>query len=244
MRVFIITGSSKGIGKALAEQLLSAGNNHVVGISRTHSIDHENYQALSIDLSTEPHVWAANTEELFTQLSQREWDEAVLINNAGMLGTAAYVGELNPGEISRVLHLNVSAVIQLTHQFLKAFRGMSFSRQIINISSGAGKSPVDGWGLYCTSKAALDMFSEVVALEQRNRKESVKVFAVAPGVVDTEMQSEIRASDPKQFSKIDKFLNLKNENQLYSPDRSAKKIIELINRKNEFESVTQDVRKY
>src|SRR5690606_9251492 len=83
---------------------------------------------------------------------------------------------------------------------------------IVNISSGAGRRPIPGWAAYCTSKAALDMYSQTIYLEEKERNRNIRVYSVAPGVVDTPMQETIRKSDPSTFSSLHSFILLKENN--------------------------------
>jgi benzil reductase ((S)-benzoin forming) len=132
------------------------------------------------------------------------------------------------------------------NQFIRTYRESPGEKLIINVSSGAGKSPVDGWSGYCASKAALDMLSQVAhtELQQKGLSDHFKVYALAPGVVDTEMQGEIRQSSKKNFSKLDKFINYKREGALDDTSHTAEKFMELINNSDRFTEVLQDVRHY
>ncbi|MBK9190231.1 MAG: SDR family NAD(P)-dependent oxidoreductase [Crocinitomicaceae bacterium] len=101
---------------------------------------------------------------------------------------------------------------------------------VINISSGAGKRPIDAWSAYCSSKAALDLFSETVKSEMKQRGvEKFNIHSIAPGVVDTKMQNQIRAASPEKFLASARFHQLKSDGELISPDQVAMKILQLIN---------------
>ncbi len=129
--------------------------------------------------------------------------------------------------------------------FLRRYQGADAQKIIINVSSGAGKYPVDGWSGYCASKAALDMVSQAAALEQHVRgANNVRIYALAPGVVDTPMQEQIRETDAADFSKLDKFMNYKADNALDDAETTAEKFFQLINHPERFEEVLQDVRQF
>jgi benzil reductase ((S)-benzoin forming) len=131
----------------------------------------------------------------------------------------------------------------LCNAFLKKYP--STQKTIVNISSGAANYPVDGWSTYCSSKAGLQMLSEVLALEAEKRNDtSLKVYSVAPGVVDTEMQQHIRQSSEHNFSRVEHFKNLKKDNQLTSSQDVAKKLAELLQNQAKFREVKQDVRNW
>ena len=100
-------------------------------------------------------------------------------------------------------------------------------KQIINISSGAAVSPYAGWSVYCTSKAAIDMMTKTIAAEQSAVKNGVKCISIYPGVVDTNMQDQIRSTSVSDFKNVERFKELKTTNQLYSPAFVGKQIYEL-----------------
>jgi len=99
--------------------------------------------------------------------------------------------------------------------------------RIINISSGAGRRPISGWSAYCASKAALDMATRVVALEAQSRRRPVEAVSLAPGVVDTDMQGEIRGMEPAQFADVERFRAMKAEGALRTAEDVAADILRL-----------------
>lgn len=236
--LFIITGASKGIGKGIANKALESGAT-VWGISRSHSISNENYKAISIDLS--------NLDELKNELTNlfnnaKGYDKVVLINNAGTLGDIKHLGSIDNDSIPQLFNLNVSAPLLLMNQFIHDSKGHEGEKIIINISSGAGKNAVDGWSGYCASKAALDMASKVAAKEAELDGNGFIIKAIAPGVVDTEMQTQIRNADEKSFSGIDRFKNLKADNALSSEEEVAEKYFYYLENINQYPDVILDVR--
>ena len=238
--VFFITGSSRGIGKALAEVILAENDqNLVVGLARTNSLEHERFVHVQADLSKD---MSETARRLFEQYQPTK--RAVLINNAGTLGHTTYFGRIENSKLEQAFQVNVTAPAVLMNEFIRAYGHGKAAPLILNISSGAGKNPVDGWAGYCASKAALDMLSEVAALEARKKGSSLRVFSVSPGVVDTEMQSEIRGADQKDFSRVQQFVQLKKEGELNSPENVAQKIMNLLQNPKRFDSVLQDVRKF
>ncbi|PTX19499.1 benzil reductase ((S)-benzoin forming) [Pontibacter mucosus] len=240
MNIYIITGASKGIGKALAEELLKDENNRVVGVSRSCSIKHPNYRHQPLDFSDIPAV-EHNLQKIF--LPYPEAEKLVLINNAGVLGDIGYVGEGMPNErFQFVFDVNVIVPAMLMNTFLEVYQEQQAQKVIVNISSGAGKYPVDGWASYCASKAAIDMLSHTVQLEQDKRGTGVKVYALSPGVVDTQMQGQIRSSDAGRFSTVEKFRQYKADNELASPEEVALKIIDFLHNTGKYNDVLVSVR--
>ena len=225
MNYYIITGTSKGIGKALAEELLQDENNHVTGISRHQTITQPNYRHFNLDLS-QPKALIEQLPQIFPQLS--EAGTIALVNNAGVLGEIGYVGEKKPEDLDFSFTVNVTAPAILMNAFLKQYAQLDAAKIILNISSGAGKYPLDGWASYCASKAALDMFSQTVQEEQNLRKSGVKVYSLAPGIVDTQMQTQIRQAETGQFSQVERFQNYKESGSLAKPETVGKKLKKLL----------------
>lgn len=130
----------------------------------------------------------------------------------------------------------------LTDAFVKAYAAESGEKLIVNISSGAAHKPLPGWGEYCTSKAGLAMFSKVAADDLKSQ--GFRVFSLAPGIVDTEMQSEIRQADQEDFPALDRFMSYKKEGLLSSTVEVAEKIFHMVTHSEQFTEVIQDVRNF
>ena len=240
MNIYIITGASKGIGKAIAEELLKDENNHVVGVSRTNSIKHPNYRYQPLDFSDIEAV-EHNLQKVF--LPYKDAERLVLINNAGVLGDIGYVGEGMPNErFEFVFDVNVIVPAMLMNTFLEVYRNVPCEKVIVNVSSGAGKYPIDGWASYCASKAALDMLSQTIQQEQNVRGTGVKVYALSPGVVDTGMQEHIRESDADRFSNVERFREYKAKGELASPEEVGKKVVEFLHNTDKYNEVLVSVR--
>lgn len=232
MNYYFITGTSSGIGKALVERLLELENSKIAGYARSHvNFNNDNYCHQIIDLSDEKLL------NNFSFPAIKEADKIVLINNAGTLGQIAHVGNLSSQDLQKSIVLNVNAPLVLSNLFVKAYQNHSAEKIIVNISSGAASFPYDGWVAYCASKAALDMITNVMNVEQKNKEKPVYVYSIAPGVVDTQMQDQIRATDKSQFSNLDKFIELKTENKLYNVKDVANKLVDFINKKEEISDV-------
>jgi benzil reductase ((S)-benzoin forming) len=225
MEYYFITGTGKGIGKALAEALLENENAFVTGISRHQTINHPRYRHLNLDLSETPNL-VKHLPEIFKEVQNSS--KMVLVNNAGVLGDIGYVGEKKSEDFNYTFSVNVTAPAILMNAFLRTYLEVKAEKIILNISSGAGKYPMDGWASYCASKAALDLFSETIQLEQNLLHSGVRVFSLAPGIVDTEMQAQIRNTPEEQFSQVSKFKDYKVSGSLANPETVAKKLKKLL----------------
>jgi benzil reductase ((S)-benzoin forming) len=196
MNVYYITGTSRGIGKAMAEFLLrEKGNEEVKKFTFSYHGD-----------------------------AKKIW----LINNAGIISKVRYCGRNYSDSIIADFNVNLVSPALLMNKFMSVFADSPAEKFIINVSSGAGKNPIDGWSTYCSAKAGLDMYSRVVDLEQKTGKTGFRIFSIAPGIVDTRMQDEIRKSDPENFSRIEDFKNYKNTHQLSDPLLVAKKYFSIL----------------
>ncbi|CAN5722142.1 SDR family NAD(P)-dependent oxidoreductase [soil metagenome] len=234
MNIYIITGASKGIGKALAEQLLETKNNQVVGVSRNCTITHPRYRHQPMDLS-DLAALEHNLQKVFQPYPEAE--KLVLVNNAAVLGDIGYIGEQRTENFEFVFDVNVISPGILMNTFLSLYATRSCPKIILNISSGAGKYPVDGWANYCASKSALDMLSLTAQKEQEIRQTNTRIFSLSPGVVDTAMQEHIREADPVRFSSVQKFVDYKKNGDLASAEKVAAKIARLLQKPEAVEKV-------
>ena len=233
MNLIYITGSSSGLGKALAELLLEDNNNQVVGIARRETIQHERYTHYALDLKE------VINENIFQKLPAN-CKKVALINNAGAVGPITQVGSQSYQEVADNYVINVTAPSFLCNQFVEAYQNEGVQKIIINVSSGAGKHPIESWSTYCASKSALDMFSQVLQAEHPD----FKVFAVAPGIVDTPMQVAIRSADEQHFPHLDRFQSYKADGDLVSAREVALKYLKIIQEPQNFQEVLFSVRDF
>ncbi|MAX82432.1 MAG: short-chain dehydrogenase [Crocinitomicaceae bacterium] len=236
MDVFFITGASSGIGKAVAELALCKG--HVVyGVSRRETIQHENFHQITLDLSDLEALFNWSFPEI-----KEKVDRIILINNAGLIGDIKRIGEASDQEIAKLFQVNVTAPAILMNKFIGQFKAEKTALTVLNVSSGAAQYPIDAWAPYCGSKAAIDHFSNTVALEQEITNGSVRILSVGPGVVDTAMQETIRTATTQDFSRADHFKELKRNNELISPQQVAEEYMWVIDNPDKIKSVVSSLR--
>ncbi|MBC7447110.1 MAG: SDR family NAD(P)-dependent oxidoreductase [Hymenobacteraceae bacterium] len=222
MHYYFITGTSRGLGRALAEAFLEVPDTTVVGIARHATIQHPHYHHHSLDLAD-----LAAVERYLPRLFAPFGDarSLTLLNNAGILGQIAYVGQVPASHFAPVFNVNVLAPAVLLNAFLATYAARGVPLVALNISSGAAQRPIDGWAAYCASKAALDMLTRTAAAEQALvGHDHVRLYALAPGVVDTAMQAQIRMVGPAAFSQVDQFRALHDSGELASPEAVAQRI--------------------
>jgi benzil reductase ((S)-benzoin forming) len=226
-KIAFVTGISGGIGNALVHQLLQNGY-AVYGMGRSNTINEKNYQFISLDLRRSDAVNHFN----FPQVPASAY---LLVNNAGIIGEILPVGELSSDHFSDVMQVNAIAPQVLINTFVQTFSRQQVPLHIVNISSGAGKRPIDAWASYCASKAALDRFSETIKLEMELRNQDhFFVHAVEPGVVDTNMQAKIREASPEKFKASQRFHELKNNNELVSAEHVSEKLMHLVSNPHKY----------
>jgi benzil reductase ((S)-benzoin forming) len=235
MKTVYITGVSRGLGYALALHYLSNGWK-VVGLGRTHAIVHPYYTAIELNLLHRPLPKIAVDTDA---------EELVWINNAALVGPIGYLGSeaVDLNAINDALQVNLNSAIELSHQVITQIDNYRGQFTLCNISSGAGRNAYPCWAVYCASKAGLDMFSRVLDMEWKTvGKSNFRVFSVAPGIIDTRMQQQIRQTNPNDFPLLERFKNYHADGALDSPESVAEKLFRFIQRRDEFSEVTADLR--
>lgn len=235
MRVAYITGVSKGLGEATANRFLAEGWN-VVGLGRKHTIEHTRYTAVFLDLEQQeiPEI------PIFPEAFELLWvNNAAIVGKIGYLGTAAQ----DAPSIFTTIQVNLSAALALSHRVIQLYEGFRGRFTLLNISSGAGRNAYPSWAAYCASKAGMDMFSRVLDAEWKTLgKDNFRVFSMAPGIIDTGMQVQIRQAKPDDFPLLERFKNYHAEGALESPDLVAEKLFYFVKRSDAFSEVLIDLR--
>ena len=223
----IVTGHTRGLGAAIAAHLL-ARRVRVLGIAR-----HENAELASrhggalaevrLDLAD-----SAAVEQWLASGALARWlgaaGVALLVNNAGVVQPVGPLEAQDVSLVSRAVAVNVAAALMLSAAFVTAARDAS-DRRILHVSSGAGSRAYAGWSVYCATKAALDHHARAVALD---RTPGLRISSVAPGTVDTDMQAEIRETTDEKFPQRQRFVALKREGRLRSPDEAGRAVVEAL----------------
>ncbi|KGX92886.1 short-chain dehydrogenase [Pontibacillus halophilus JSM 076056 = DSM 19796] len=221
MKYAIVTGISKGLGASIAKQFIEDGV-HIIGVSRTKNEELANmaeekqldYVHYSCNLAYESELTDTFTS-IYQYVQDKEAEYVYLVNNAGVIEPIEKVGSLDHKAVVTHMHVNVIAPILITDL---ALRTLGNNLYVINVSSGAAKRPVYGWGVYGSGKAALNQFTETMALEQQENGTDVHVIGFSPGVMDTEMQGVIRSSDEGAFQDVSKFREMKEKGILRDTD--------------------------
>jgi len=250
--LFILTGASRGMGLAMARQLLQPDNT-LLCISRkanetlavqarlatTHLLQWTEDLAMGAAACARLEQWL---REQPGGASNNTFASATLINNAGVIPRIGPLSEADADDLSHALRVGLEAPMQLTSAFLRATQGWAGQRKVLNISSGLGRRAMASQAGYCAAKAGLDHFTRCVALEEALKPNGAKVCSLAPGVIDTGMQEQLRAADSDAFPDRSGFVNLKTSGSLASPEDAASRVLAVLMRADFGSNPVADVR--
>jgi benzil reductase ((S)-benzoin forming) len=248
MELVILTGASRGLGRAMAEQLLAA-DRLVLTISRRPDASLQEQASARgapleqwpLDLAHGSGV-AARLEAWLRKQDAARFGAATLINNAGLLGSVGPLQDADAEATAAALRVGLEAPTLLAAAFLRATEGWGVPRKVLNISSGAGRRAIAGWAVYCAAKAGLDQLSRVMAEDEARRPNGAKVVSLAPGVIDTDMQTELRAANAEGFPDQPRFKEMKAAGQLASSGDAATRVLAYLARADFGANPVADVR--
>lgn len=224
MNLYIVTGHTKGLGRALVEQLGATQDVELIALGRAPDGPITGGEQLQVDLA-EPRAIDAAFARIAARLKGKRYAKAVLLNNAGVISPVGRLERVDAAELERSMAVNFVAPVLVMRHFLVATAGCTALRRVINISSGAGRRPIFGWGAYCAAKAGIDMASRVASLEAQAAQSGVEVVSLAPGIIDTPMQERVRSSSPEDFADVERFRQMKAGGELRPPADVAADIL-------------------
>jgi short-subunit dehydrogenase len=245
----ILTGASRGMGLAMAQQLLQPGA-LVLCISRQRNAG---LQAQAEAAGAVLEQWSADLAE-GARVAQRLglWLGAMdpkilagasLINNAGVISPLVALRDSDPAALAQALRVGLEAPMQLCTAFLDATRDWPVPRKVLNISSGLGRRAMASSAAYCAAKAGMDHFTRCLALEEATLPHGAKVCSLAPGVIATDMQVQLRSADPAHFPDLATFQGLHAGGQLSSPEDAARRVLAYLNSASFGQDAVGDVRR-
>jgi benzil reductase ((S)-benzoin forming) len=246
MHLSIVTGSSRGLGLALTQQLLARGH-RVLAIARS--------ETLVPSTGGELIAWRADladplpvAERLLSWLTSQDaaaLQSATLINNAGVVNTPGPLADSPLAETSAALRVGLESALLLSAAFLRASQRWALPRKLVLVSSGLGRRAMAGSATYCAAKAGMDHLARALALEEAarpNGAEGAKVVSLAHGIIDTDMQLALRTADAARFPERERFAAFKAAGQLDSPAAAAAKLIRYLDRADFGAEAVGDVR--
>jgi len=220
--LFILTGASRGLGAALAQALMQPGH-RLICVARGDNAELRAQAAAAgvaldwhqVDLSD---AHAAEAWMTKTLAALPAFANVTLVLNAGAVEPIGTIDTLRADTLLPHLQLNLAGPMALTAALLRGTAAWNAQRRVLAISSGAARRPIAGWAAYCTGKAGLDMFVRAI---NADGDASVRAVALAPGVIDTDMQRTIRGAD---FAGVQRFRDLHAHGELVSPQDAAARI--------------------
>ncbi len=244
----ILTGASRGMGHAMAQQLITAGHDLLCISRKTNDPLAGQAAAAGVSLEQWPQDLSRGESaaaKLETWLSGKDggtYETVTLINNAGTMPRIAPLGEISALDLATSMRVGLEAPMLLMGAFLRATQNWKGTKKVLNISSGLGRRAMASQAAYCGAKAGMDHFTRCVALEEALKPHGAKVCSLAPGVIDTDMQVQLRGADSNQFPDRANFIGLKDKGALDSPEQAASKVLAYLARADFGANPVADVR--
>lgn len=224
MKLIVLIGFSRGIGKEIFEQILPSlkkGEKHLLAIGRSSKGFKTNDCVTFHELDLlDNQCW-----KQISKLIPKAAHQVDLIFNAGVIEQIENVGRLEPFLAENAAKINFVSPIKITNEFVSSQKEINFQMRVFNITSGASLRPIEGWSLYCSTKAAFRMFLDVLNEESGP---DIQIEHIDPGVVDTDMQRVIRDSSVSEMKNVQHFRDLDSSDKLKTPYQAASEVINIM----------------
>jgi NAD(P)-dependent dehydrogenase (short-subunit alcohol dehydrogenase family) len=223
----IVTGSGRGIGRAAALKIAECGarvivtarsEDEITAVARE-ILHHEgDAQSICADVSRDADIH---------QLFEAAGDVDILVNNAGVIWPIALLADSDPAAWRQSIDVNLTSVYNTMREALPGMLSRGWGR-IVNVSSGSARGTVAGWSAYSAAKAGVEAMTSVAAREVADS--GVRINSIRPGIVDTELQVEIRASSEEQFTRdnVERYRSYPERGLLRPPEHPARLILWLL----------------
>lgn len=225
MQLYIITGTTRGLGHSLATEALKQGD-FVISLSRESTFKSPTFINIKHDLTNIKGLDKKFVTAL-KKIDLKKIKSIHLINNAAVIGPIESAEHFSLEQIDTHMQVNLIAPMYLTSLVLNTFKKKKCFQTFTNISSGAAIKTIPAWSLYCSGKAALRMFTECLA-DDYKKANNLRFLDFSPGVMDTKMQATIRKQRSKTFSRLEDFKQLKEKNLLLSADEVATALMKIL----------------
>jgi NAD(P)-dependent dehydrogenase (short-subunit alcohol dehydrogenase family) len=223
-RVAVITGASRGLGAGMAARWAELGL--ALGLCARHEPPAPPARAARVVTRSVDVTDATALDRFASDVVERFGRIDLWINNAGLLSPIGPLRDLDASEVDANVAVNVLGVLHGSAVFARHVRTRPGGGVLVNVTSGAATQPYEGWSAYCASKAAVDQATRVVAAEEADA--GLRAYAVAPGLVDTDMHAEIRATPADRFPMVDRFLEAKRQGAYNSTAWVADHVLRLL----------------
>ncbi len=246
--LYILPGASRGMGLALAGQLLAPGHVLLTLSRGTSDALARQAQAAGAALTQWPAdlsdgaAASGRLAEWLAAFGPGDFASATLINNAGAIPAIVPLRDAQAPDLAAALRVGLEAPMQLTAAFLGATRGWRGARRVLNISSGLGRRPMASQSAYCAAKAGMDLFTRCVALDEAGQPNGARVCSLAPGVIDTGMQALLRGAGAAAFPDRGHFEQLQRGGALSTPEDAARHVLAYLARDDFGQHPVADVR--
>ena len=226
---YLVTGASRGIGRALSLELAKSGVRVVLLARQSETLKQAEAEvrgiapasfAVPCDLANAASIDAA-AEAVLAKVETLDG----MVHNAGDIQPIKPLFNADMSDWSRSVMVNLVGVQHLTQALSGAILGNHRVR-ITTLSSGAAVRPLSSWSAYCSAKAGLDMWTRCLAEEGAN--DNITAVSVAPGIVDTGMQTEIRSSTEEDFPLRANFVGYHEDGQLAQAEDVASSLLTLV----------------
>mgnify|MGYP001293548269 FL=1 len=228
-KTYLVTGASKGIGFELSLALATSGA-HVILLARdTPSLEKSRDLVQSIS--------ASSTTLVCDLADNQSIDKAIMalnndfqkidgiVHNAGMIAPIMPMSKAPSDAWAENIQVNLIGVQRLTKGIYPLMMASEHCR-VTTISSGASLRPLESWSSYCVAKAGQDMWARCLAEE--GKRDGITAISIAPGIVNTDMQKEIRSADSEDFPSLSSFVGYYENGELSDAKDVANKLIPLI----------------
>ena len=234
MKYAVVTGTTRGLGASLSKKMIKEGV-HLISVSRS---ENDELKVLAKEWKvTYRHYFCdlLKTDEIenvfhtiFNDLHQQKAETIYVVNNAGVVEPIDTVGRLNNKDVKRSFDINVVSPVIIANVSIQKANEYGMKLTIANITSGAGSRPIHGWSVYGSTKAAINLFTQVTSVELTNQQLPHRMVALSPGVMDTDMQDVIRSSSKEAFIDVSTYRHYKEQGMLRHPAQVAEAFVTLL----------------
>jgi benzil reductase ((S)-benzoin forming) len=244
--IAIVTGASRGLGRGIADALLATPGTRLLTISRqpppATDRGSSSHEAWSADLADAVPLAARLEAWLKQAVADAPQASVTMIHNAALLSPPGWLAASEAATLAASMRVNLEAPLVLSAAFARGSGKAGGARKLLLISSGLGRRAMAGAVAYCAAKAGIDHLARALALEEAQAPNGIKVVSLAPGVIATDMQVQLRSADPTLFPEQHRFAGLHTSGALDSPEAAAAKVLKVLAREDFGHNPVADVR--